>query len=87
MRAFGGKGDGRTLDTDAINKAIDAAAAAGGGTVRFSSGFEKEDLRPAFVLHNVSGADFLNVNAQVSKGASVFQLQNVTISARHIARG
>ena len=38
VRAFGAKGDGKTLDTPAINQAIEAAAAAGGGTVRFSAG-------------------------------------------------
>src|SRR4030095_6045158 len=38
VRAFGAKGDGRTLDTDGINKAIDAAAGAGGGTVYFGAG-------------------------------------------------
>ena len=38
VRAFGAKGDGKALDTPAVNKAIDAAAAAGGGTVHFSAG-------------------------------------------------
>jgi polygalacturonase len=38
VRAFGAKGDGKTPDRDAINKAIDAAASAGGGTVTFPAG-------------------------------------------------
>jgi polygalacturonase len=38
VRAFGASGDGKTLDTGAINKAIAAAHAAGGGTVRFPAG-------------------------------------------------
>ncbi len=38
VRAFGAKGDGTTVDTDAINKAIEAASAAGGGTVHFPAG-------------------------------------------------
>jgi polygalacturonase len=36
--AFGAIGDGRTIDSPAINRAIDAAAAAGGGTVYFRAG-------------------------------------------------
>ena len=38
VRNFGAKGDGKAVDTAAINKTIDAAAAAGGGTVYFPAG-------------------------------------------------
>jgi polygalacturonase len=38
VRNFGATGDGSILDTPSINKAIDAAAAAGGGTVHLPAG-------------------------------------------------
>ena len=38
VKDFGAKGDSVTIDNDAINKAIDAAAANGGGTVYFPPG-------------------------------------------------
>ena len=38
VRAFGARGDGKTVDTPSINSAIDAASAAGGGTVLFPAG-------------------------------------------------
>ena len=38
VRDFGATGDGKTLDSLAINKAIAAAGAAGGGTVRLPAG-------------------------------------------------
>jgi polygalacturonase len=38
VKTFGAKGDGQTPDRDAINKAIEAASSAGGGTVHFPAG-------------------------------------------------
>ena len=38
VSSFGAKGDGRTLDTSAINQAIEAAAKADGGIVHFPAG-------------------------------------------------
>jgi polygalacturonase len=38
VRLFGATGDGKTVDSAAINAAIEAAAAAGGGTVVFPAG-------------------------------------------------
>ncbi len=38
VRQYGAKGDGKSLDTPAINQAIEAAASAGGGTVVFPAG-------------------------------------------------
>jgi len=38
VRTFGAKGDGKAVDSDAINRAITAAAEKGGGTVYFPAG-------------------------------------------------
>lgn len=38
VRRYGAVGDGKTLDTPAVNRAIEAAAAAGGGAVVFPAG-------------------------------------------------
>ncbi len=38
IKNYGAVGDGKTLETPAINKAIEAAASAGGGTVYFPAG-------------------------------------------------
>jgi polygalacturonase len=38
VRTFGATGDGKTLDSPSINKAIETASAAGGGTVMFPAG-------------------------------------------------
>ncbi len=39
IRQFGATGDGVTIDSDAVNRAIDAAEANGGGTVYFPAGY------------------------------------------------
>ena len=38
VMSFGATADGKTIDTPAVNRAISAAAAAGGGTVHFGAG-------------------------------------------------
>jgi polygalacturonase len=46
VRTFGAKGDGKTIDTPAINKAIETASTSGGGIVRFPAG-----TYPCFSIH------------------------------------
>ena len=46
VRAFGATGNGRTLDSPPINKAIDACAQSGGGTVYFPAGTSEDRSSP-----------------------------------------
>jgi polygalacturonase len=61
VKLFGATGDGITLDSKAINKAIEAAAAAGGGTVYFPAG------------NYLSGAIHLksNISLFIDQGATI----------------
>ncbi|MFP5250572.1 MAG: glycoside hydrolase family 28 protein [Acidobacteriota bacterium] len=59
VRAYGAAGDGKTLDTPAINRTIEAAAAAGGGLVLFPAGAYlcfSIHLRSSVHLHLEQGA-------------------------------
>lgn len=59
---YGAKGDGSNIDSPAINRAIDAAAAAGGGTVHFPAGTYASysvRLRSNITLHLDHGATLL----------------------------
>jgi polygalacturonase len=61
VRAFGATGDGKSIDSSAINKAIEAAANAGGGTVLF----------PAGTYHSFSIRLKSNVALYLSQGATI----------------
>ena len=63
---FGAVGDGKTLNTEAIQKTIDAATAAGGGRVTFNPGIY------------VTGALFVktNVDFHIPKGVTIQAIQD-----------
>jgi polygalacturonase len=61
VRDFGAGGDGKSADTSAINRAIDAAASAGGGTVQFPAG-----QYSSFSIHLKS-----NICLQFDEGATL----------------
>jgi polygalacturonase len=62
VQMYGAKGDGKSLDSPAINKAIEAAAAAGGGTISFPAGTYScysIHLKSHIALHLEPGATIL----------------------------
>jgi hypothetical protein len=62
VRDFGAAGDGRTFDSDAIRRAIQACAQAGGGTVRLPAGTyltKPIELLSHVTLHLEAGATIL----------------------------
>lgn len=62
VKAFGAVGDGKTIDTPSVNRAIEAASAAGGGTVRFPAGVYacySIHLKSNIVLYLEDGATIL----------------------------
>ncbi len=61
VRAFGATGDGKTLDSPAINRTIEAAANAGGGTVLF----------PAGTYNSFSIRLKSNIALQIMQGATI----------------
>ena len=61
VKSFGAAADGKTIDTAAVNRAIAAAATAGGGTVRFPPGAyacHSIHLKSHVALHLELGATF-----------------------------
>ena len=72
VRSFGARGDGRTVDTPAVNRAVEAAAAAGGGTVYFPAGTYlcfSIRLKSNVGLHIDHGATILAADPAKQKGA------------------
>jgi len=61
LRDFGVTGDGKTIDTPAINKAIEAVAAKGGGTLVFPAGTQM-----CFTIHLKS-----HVDLYLSRGCTI----------------
>ena len=69
VRKYGAVADGKTIDSPAINKAIEAAAAVGGGTVYFPAGVYASysiRLKSNIVLYLEQGATLLGANTSLT---------------------
>lgn len=71
IKTYGAKGDGKTLDTDAINKTIETANKNGGGTVFFPAGTYLSfsiHLKSNITLYLDNGATVLAADPAIHKG-------------------
>ena len=71
VKSFGARGDGHALDSPAVNRAIDAAANAGGGTVRFPAGTYRSfsiRLKSNITLYLDQGATILAADPRDGDG-------------------
>ena len=71
VRSFGATGNGKTLDTDAVNKAIESASTNGGGTVYFPAGTYLSfsiRLKSNLTIYLDNGATILAADPTVHKG-------------------
>lgn len=71
VKAFGATGNGTTLDSDAINRAIETAAEAGGGTINFPAGTYLSysiRLKSNITLYLEQGATILAASPQGDVG-------------------
>ncbi|MDP9052014.1 MAG: glycosyl hydrolase family 28 protein, partial [Acidobacteriota bacterium] len=75
VRTYGAKGDGKTIDTAAINRAIEAANAAGGGTVYFPS-----NAYASYSIHMKS-----NVVLYLEQGCTLLAAENTATEKYDLA--
>src|SRR5258707_12534396 len=71
VKSFGAKGDGKAVDSPAIHRANDAAAATGGGTVFFSAGTHRcfsIHLKSNIPLYLVNGTPILAADPKDGEG-------------------
>jgi len=71
IKTYGARGDGKTLDTSAINRAIETAAKNGGGTVFFPAGTYLSfsiHLKSNITLYLDNGATLLAADPAIHKG-------------------
>jgi polygalacturonase len=99
VRQYGAAGDGKTLDTAAIQQALDECGRAGGGRVRLSAGTYLS--KPIFLRANTTlqldggallqardePADFLDANRATLALVNARGLTNITISGSGIIDG